>query len=150
MAVSSLLLGLSSHQPANHTYVKSPRSEKKGATKSLTLVLRNLHNSCEEQRIVHAWKWFSTCAPRTFQYHGHINVSRMCLSVSCTPGVSTYNGSAFLLSPSHVCVGLKKPSSSHLIFAGSPKKTFRTCADEHTRLEQCLPVQTPHIKRHTF
>ena len=27
MAVSSLLLGLSSHQPTDHTYVKSPRSE---------------------------------------------------------------------------------------------------------------------------
>ena len=30
------------------------------------------------------------------------------------------------------------------------KKTSKTCADEHTRLEQRLPVQTPHIKRHTF
>ena len=38
--------------------------------------------------------------------------------------------------PSHFCRNLEK--------------TFRTCADEHTRLEQRLPVQTPHIKRHTF
>ena len=40
MAVSSLLLGLSSHQPTNHTYVKFLRPEN-DAIKSLTLCFEN-------------------------------------------------------------------------------------------------------------
>ena len=148
VAVSSLLLGLSSHQPTDHTHVRSPRQK---MANSLTL--------CFEIRIILA-RNNESCTVGHFSRRVRQESSRITATSTCQGCVRPshalaafppfLSGRSSLASPC-LCLFERKTFviPSHFC-RKSETKNFRTCADEHTRLEQRLPVQTPHIKRHTF